>query len=247
MTQLDITWRRNPVTCWTRESAIEILPVEAEAIPPALFQQAHVALQLTRVNPETLAPITREGITEIDVLNVVRQWVSGEARRTDVIPVLGRAGAGKSHLVRWLRNEFDHDPIPDLRTVFIPKHRTSLRGVVELLLHAFDDVDELTTVREDLRSATETDKSPEWLRTEIRDRLCAGVEYEPDRTTVTDTEKEARDLLSRTLPALLRDPHFAPQHIGPESAIARLVGEKLEGRDADDAVEVAFQFAAEDL
>ena len=246
MSRLDIRWR-DPVTCWTRESAMEVLPVEAEAIPPALFQQAHVALQLTRVNPENLTPIAEEGTTETDVLALVRQRVSGKVRRTDIIPVLGRAGAGKSHLVRWLRHEFAREPLPQLRTVFIPKHRTSLRGVVELLLQAFADVDELAGLRDDLWSATETDKSPEWLRTAIRDRLCAGVEYEPDRTAVTEAEKEARDLLSRALPALLRDPHFAPQHLSSGSAIARLVDEKLEGRNADDAVEVAFQFTADDV
>lgn len=245
MSDLDVTWR-DPVTCWTRESAMEILPVEAEAIPPALFQQAHVDLQLTQVDPESLGTVANK-IREHDVLNLVKERVGGKVRRTDIIPVLGRSGAGKSHLVRWLRNELRRGPMPELRTVFIPKHRTSLRGVVERLLQAFEDVEELASVRGDLRSATDTDKTPERLRTDIRDKLCAGVEHDTDRTAVAEQEKEARDLLSGALPALLRDPHFAPHHLGPESAIARLVDEKLEGRDADDAVEIAFQFSKEDL
>lgn len=246
MTSLDIAWRE-PTTCWSAEAAQEILPVEAEAIPVPLFQQAHVPLHLTRVNPENLTPLATDDVTERDVLELVRARVGGTARRTDIIPVLGRAGAGKSHLVRWLRNELVREPLPRLRTVFIPKHRTSLRGVVELLLDAFSDIEELATLREDLASATDSEKSREQLRTEIRDQLCTGVEFQTDRTTVSPGEVESRDFLAKALPALLRDPHFSPQYLADGSAIAALVAEKLDGRAGDNAVEMAFQFKGDDL
>src|SRR5690348_17331090 len=49
-----------------------------------------------------------------------------------VIPILGQSGMGKSHLIRWLRM---HLELPSTtRVVFIPKHQTSLRGILELVL-----------------------------------------------------------------------------------------------------------------
>ncbi|MEX2375167.1 MAG: protein DpdH [Dehalococcoidia bacterium] len=245
MTQSTIPEWRTPRTCWTPHEA-RGLPVEAEEMSVAQFLQTHVQLDLSRVNATSLETV-EERLTEIDVLDDLRARIAENDRDTDIIPVLGDSGAGKSHLVRWLRHALMNDVPDTLRVVFIPKHRTSLRGVVDRVLSAFRDVPELGEIRQALLSASDRNESAEELRSRLRNVLADGLEFHADRTDVEEAEREARDALARSLPPLLRDGHFGPRYLADGSAIARLVEEKLTGRAGSDAAEEAFHFKEEDV
>jgi hypothetical protein len=243
-----MSWR-TPITCWRAEEADAIIPVEAEAVPEAVFQTTHVPLQLRQVPPrQPTGGEVRAGVSEGDVLEYLVGRLAADARSTDVIPILGDAGAGKSHLVRWLRHELSRADLEDVRVIFVPKHRTSLRGVVELVLNEFPDEQGLDDLRDRLLTARESDMTEGELRARMRDALCVGLEHHADVTTVVDeTEEQARGYLAKALPALLRDPHFAPRYLDDGNAIARLVEEKRTGRRGDEDVEDAFEFTADDV
>ena len=245
MTQSTIPEWRTPRTCWTPQEA-RGLPVEAEEMSVAQFLQTHVRLDLSRINARNLETVEAR-LTEIDVLEDLRARIAENDRDTAIIPVLGDSGAGKSHLVRWLRHALQNDVPDTLRVVFIPKHRTSLRGVVDRVLSAFRDMPELDEVRQALLSASDRSESAEELRSRLRNVLADGLEFHADRTDVEEGEREARDALSRSLPPLLRDGHFGPRYLADGSAIARLVEEKLTGRAGSDAAEEAFRFKEEDV
>ena len=242
------TWRAD-VTCWDPESAERLIPIEAEALPDDLFQATHVPLRLRRVSPVEPDTMAGEEVSEEQVLSYLLHTLQPGARRTDILPILGASGAGKSHLVRWVRNELRQQPqLTDLRVVFIPKHRTSLRGVIASIVSAFDDLPDIASLRDRLLAAREDTASPAALRTRVRDALCYGLEYHADRTETSDgLEEDACRYLSSALPAILRDPHFAPRYLEPDGAIARLVEEKQSGRRGDDALEHAFRFSATDV
>ena len=240
---------RDDITCWSPEAADHLIPVEAESLPDELFQATHVPLQLRRVPATNPNAAHGEEVSERQVLDQLLRRLEPQSRETDIIPILGASGAGKSHLVRWLRNELRlRDDITDVRFVFVPKHRTSLRGVIASIMSAFEDVDEVADLRDRLLSAREDELTDEELRARVRDSLANGLEFRPERTQAPDEETgQLRSYLAESLPAILRDPHFGPRYTAPGGAIARLVEEKRRGRRGDDAVEDAFQFRAEDV
>src|SRR5205807_2655698 len=55
-------------------------------------------------------------------------------KRSDplIIPIIGASGSGKSHLVRWLH--FHLRPNKQRHVIYVPRERTSLADVVELIL-----------------------------------------------------------------------------------------------------------------
>lgn len=236
------TWR-SPATCWSRQEADHLIPLEAEAVQDAVFHATHVPLALTEVQPSDLRVTTSTGgADEHEVL----RYVLGR-RGTDIIPVLGKSGAGKSHLVRWLRNETLRSPDDAVRVVFVPKHRTSLYGVVERVLGSFEDESFAEPFREKLSTAREADATDQELRERLRDEIARGVRFHPERTDVPDDQVQHRVWLSSQLPNLLRDPHFSPRYLQDGAAIAKLVEEKRHGRAADDAVDDAFRFSSADI
>lgn len=241
-------WRED-ITCWAPEAADHLIPVEAESLPDELFQATHVPLQLRRVSATSPDSSQGEQVSEQQVLSQLLRGLAPQSRETDIIPILGASGVGKSHLVRWLRNELQlRDDIPDIRFVFIPKHRTSLRGVITAIMTAFEDVHEVSELRDRLLSAREDELTDEELRARVRDALANGLEFHPERTPATDdAEVQLRDYLAGSLPAILKDALFGPRYVAPGGAIARLVEEKRRGRRGDDAVEDAFQFRAADV
>lgn len=242
------TWR-DDITCWSPEAADHLIPVEAESLPDELFQATHVPLQLRRVDATNPNAAQGEQVSEQQVLDHLLRRLEPQSRENDIIPILGASGAGKSHLVRWLRNELQlRDDITDVRFVFVPKHRTSLRGVITAIMSAFEDVAEVDELRDRLLSAREDELTDDELRARVRDALANGLEFRPERTRADDeATEELRTYLAGSLPTILRDPHFGPRYTDPRGAIARLVEEKRRGRRGDDAVEDAFRFCAEDV
>src|SRR6266508_3643689 len=114
-----MSWRGSlRAACWEPGTASAVIPVEAEERSDPVFMATHSRLPLlarSRVD-------STEGdlVSEIDLLRTVRE----QPVDYPILPILGRAGAGKSHLVRWLRIHLD--PEPGTKKVFVPKHRTSL-------------------------------------------------------------------------------------------------------------------------
>lgn len=233
---------RDPPTCWDAADAQSVIQIEAEASREAIFEAVHVPLEILKVHRTKLTP-TGNPVAENDVLGHVLARSD-----TNVVPVLGESGAGKSHLVRWLRNRFHRDEPEGFRPVFVPKHRTSLYGVTDLILREFEDEASLDGFRDLLRSARDLDLTDEETVVRLRDAICIGLEYHAERTHVDDDQEgAARDYLRDHLPRLLRDPVFASRYTARSSALWRLAQEKRYGRSEDDAVDEAFEFVPDDL
>ena len=236
-------WRQDGAACWSEQQARRVIPVEAEELPDHIFASTHVPLQLRPIAPKTLAAVSASSMGEDDLLDRVRATTG-----TDVIPILGASGAGKSHLVRWLRGELRRDPIPATTVVFIPKHRTSLYGVVRRVLDVFEGEPFVAPFRKRLEHAQDSSVSDEALRMQLRDVIAHGLQHRMEATETSGPEEaQMHEWLAKELPKLLRDPLFEQTYLAPDAALGRLVEEKRHGRAGDDAVEEAFEFTARDV
>src|SRR3954454_2114888 len=96
-----------------------------------------------------------------------------------IIPVLGEPGTGKSHLVRWVWNQFRRVPDESFAMVYIPRIRMNIAGVLERLLDAAlkDQDASVRSAAEDLLTAaraTYQDRDPDRVARELR----AGIVYQ---------------------------------------------------------------------
>ena len=162
------------------------------------------------------------------------------------VPVLGNAGTGKSHLVRWLWINIPADE--KRRVILIPRGGTNLRGVVELILRdmqgpAFD------RYRDRLGNATNNLSLPQ-ARHVLLDNLALAVGPDGARGPVPDASadvREAHEHLRTYLPALLRDQFFRSHLLREAGIIDELVRHALGSTDKVERRDARRQFSAGDL
>jgi hypothetical protein len=147
--------------------------------------------------------------------------------------------------VRWLRANLEAKP--STRLIFVPKHRMSLRGILELILeHASGPrADEL---RAKVTTAVDAAADEKTAQLKLRAALAVNIETRGSRSEGTAEEIELRQYLASPggLPALFGDDVFRSRLLAEQGPIARLVREKVSGKGDGDK-EDAFGFAADDL
>ncbi len=147
--------------------------------------------------------------------------------------------------MRWLRINLDEKP--STRMIFVPKHRMSLRSILDLILEHAEG-----QRAEDLRAkvATAVDAATDEKAAQLRLRAELAVLIETRGATKdgTSDEVDLRAYLASPggLPALFGDDVFRSRLLADDGPIARLVKEKLSGKGSEDKDE-AFGFTAEDL
>ncbi|MEV6416168.1 protein DpdH [Kribbella sp. NPDC051718] len=240
-----MNWRSTlPASCWDAREAATIIPVEAESTSDAVFLATHSSIPITLRDQVAM---TGEGgpigtvVDEHALLRAVQEQPADQP----IIPILGKSGTGKSHLVRWLRINLSTKE--STRLIFVPKHRMSLRSILELILeHATGD--RAKELRAKVATAVDAfvDETEAMLR--LRATLSVLIETRGEKKDRTPEEVELRAYLAGPtgLPALLGDPVFRGRLLHRDGPIARLVREKLSGKGAEDK-EDAFGFSASDL
>jgi hypothetical protein len=144
------------------------VPSEAESLSDSVFLAVHQPTALFRRVMGT-KPMT-EPAKEADLLAWLLSPNVPEGHR--VVPVVGRAGTGKSHLIRWLDI---HIPRQGRHVIRIPKS-SSLRRVLELVLQGLDGPgysairDELLRARDNLSLIAAEEGLLANFRTALRER-----------------------------------------------------------------------------
>ncbi len=234
-----MSWRApEPAACWLDRAVSAVIPVEAETPPDAVFLATHSRLPI--LQRQQVKVHDGRVVDEAAVLDAV----ASQPADYPVLPVLGRSGAGKSHLVRWLRLNLRLEE--GTKLVFVPKHKTSLRGILDLVLQHVDE-ERSRELRGRVARAVDSFGSEQEARLRLRSELATLVETRgvEGGTSVGD-EQELRVYLAGALPALLLDPWFKKTLLADAGAVARLVREKLYGREESDK-EDAFGFSPADV
>ena len=180
-----------------------------------------------------------------------RHLLDGTPREgTLVVPIIGKPGTGKSHIIKWL-----HAAIPldseDLVVRHIPREGTSLPDVVRLLLEGLSGgrFDDLRQSMEHARSNIGSlDQAATRLSLRIAELVQHGVPGGWRRAAGID-ETTRDSLCDRSiLPAVLTDPVCREHLTRPGGPIYRLAEDIVDGyRRSDDDDEEELGFHNDDL
>jgi hypothetical protein len=223
--------------CWAEQTVAATVATEAVSPSDNVFLATHFPLDIQR----TTVSSGRTGATKVvNERAVLDDFLTRPTNKGVLImPVLGESGAGKSHLVRWVRA---HTPSTSTRQViYLPKDNTSLAGVVELLLMGnvgspFDEI------RADL-GRLGRDMTQEALQHALLDKLAAALLTATPRA---DVPLERALVGEFGLRSLLVDPFFRPKILRPDGLIARRARHILEGR-GESSGDIPMDFTADDL
>jgi len=228
--------------CWNPEAINETFVRDVGNLKGSLFKAVHHPLRAQK------RPIDQpEGGDWVLEDQVVKHF-TGPLRGDGYvfIPVVGQAGTGKSHLVRRVYEETKAHP--GWRTIQLPKNRTSLRHVVEVLIEGLDGP-VAKKAREDLLNAPAARETPDLLADRLIDTIAIEVEH-GDHTSKRKTRGEQQnfDKIRGELPNVLRDKLTRTTMTKEGGVIRRLVGLGAEGRNPDDGLdEHAVEVSTADL
>jgi hypothetical protein len=160
------------------------------------------------------------------------------------VAVLGGAGTGKSHLIRWLAAKIQQLPTQKTRKVLlIPRSGTNLRDIIERIVNLMEGAraDEYRTRLADATNSLGEDEA----RGQLLNNLATLIEYS-GATDLTRSD-EAEVYVAANLPALLLDWHFRQHLLRDGAIIHRLITHIMGAVDSIEAVEERRRFTVEDL
>nr|WP_276516423.1 protein DpdH [Streptomonospora nanhaiensis] len=226
--------------CWTPENAATTINTEAISPSPAVFLATHAPLRIrrARIQGRRLTPTDTDSV--VDETTVLGDFLN---RRADtgalLMPVVGDSGSGKSHLVRWVREQVP--PSDKRQVIYLEKSRTSLKAVIEELLRGIED-DALTSLRNDINSFSEGADE-----TAVARRLINALNESLAATSSREMSGDARVLVGpRGLATILQDPYIQEHMLAPGRFVPQLAHQLLHNREST-ASERPPGFTVDDL
>ena len=225
--------------CWAPDKASAVISTEAVNPSAAVFLATHAPLKIRRslINGRSLVP-TDATVEEREVL---RDFLETKANTgTLLMPIVGDSGSGKSHLVRWVRENIQAGD--RRRVIYLEKSETSLKGVVEQLLEGVES-ETLNQLRRDVHTFSEGVDEAGLSRRLVN--ALNEVLAQTDRESVPS--RRARILAGpRGLAALLQDPYVQEHLLAEGRYIPQYAAQLLSSREADQS-ERPPGFTTEDL
>lgn len=206
--------------CWNPEWVERVMNTEALQPPVPVFLAVHHPVKMFRT---TYASLYQGRVEEALTPYTERNLLDELLRPKDFafIPVLGNAGTGKSHLVRWL--SLNIPPSENRHVLLIPKIDTNLWDVLYRILHVpgVKDNPEFEEYRATLRKTERELQSEEHAREKLLYSLAIACGRNGPHKMQGLTGL-GLDLVDH-LPDLLTDPYFKEHWLHNDGVFARLV------------------------
>lgn len=229
--------------CWDPAWVDQVMNTEALQPSEAVFLAVHHPMKMVRTTYAALY----QGRNDPGALYAEQQFIEDVLRPDDFafVPVIGKAGCGKSHLVRRLALTIPKTA--NRHVLLIPKVDTNLWDVLNRILDlpgvrgnaSFDDY------RASLRKARAELRSEEHAREELLNKLAlaCGVNGPHKMLGLTQVQHD----LAQNLPNLLYDPFFREILLAEKGVIDRLVQHTIGQSTAVERLEERREFKVEDL
>jgi hypothetical protein len=221
--------------CWYPSRVADVMNTEALSTPAEIFLATHSPMPLYRRDLSSVGGET--ALSPYSENQLLHDFLAPED--FSFVAILGGAGTGKSHLVRWLSTRLEESN--GRRVLLIPRAGTSLHEILRLILkdvrgERFDEY------RKRL-SSSNTAMSAEEARVRLLENLAIAVE---GAESVDAALTEQQDYLSAELPHMLRDPVFRHHFLEPGGVLDRLASHVVGGGGIE-RVEQRRSFTVADL
>jgi hypothetical protein len=229
--------------CWDPAWVERVMNTEALQPERHVFLAVHQPVRMFRTSLTALKGQGERGAKPYSE----RELLADLLRPADfeLVPVLGNAGTGKSHLVRWLHEHIP--PAPNRHVLLIPKIDTNLWDVLHRILSLdgvkgdaqFDDYrSRLGRARGELRSEKEG-------REKLLNNLAVACGQNGPHKMQGLTEEQ--QYLATNLPNLLYDPFFREALLADGGIIDRLVKHTIGRTEGVERLDEKRGFRVEDL
>ncbi|SEH06418.1 protein DpdH [Candidatus Venteria ishoeyi] len=196
--------------CWKPEQALAVMNPDAEAVPEEIFLAVHTEYDLQVSAP---AGSARKKITPKKFL---KDFLSASRSHVQAV-VLGESGSGKSHFIQWMYLNIPEQP--NRKILRIPKAGTSLKHIVQKIIHELPEADR-KIYQDELDQAGRHTFTPEGQRNRLLDQIAFAIGEDKPR----QADNELEEFLLQNIPHLFHDPHFRNTYfLKKESIIEELV------------------------
>ncbi|MEA5506975.1 protein DpdH [Halotia wernerae UHCC 0503] len=224
--------------CWKLDMIGQVMNIDATQTANHLFLATHHPIAMYR--QDSIKALSQ---SEYDEAQFLKDFLA--EKDFAFVPVLGQAGTGKSHLIRWL--EANIKSTDRRKVLLIPRIGTNLKDIIEKILNIAEfEVDKLDEYRKRLNqsSRTFTDKG---AREQLLNNLAFQVGINGQHTRAQLADKETQDYLIKYLPALLYDDFFREHLLRNGEIIHRLVIHTLGYQYTIEDINERREFSIEDL
>lgn len=219
--------------CWMPARVAKVMDTEALQTPPEVFLATHSELPMFRADLSG-----GDALREYDEHVFLRDFLAPPDYA--FVAVLGGAGTGKSHLIRWLSTRLQ--ATERRRVLLIPRAGTSLHEVLRRILDGIEG-ERFDEYRRRLHESSNAMSVAE-ARTRLLDNLAVAVNSTAQGSEGPLSEEE--DYLASELPNLLRDPVFRSHFLQPGGVLDRLAAHVVGGGGVE-RIEERRAFGAADL
>jgi hypothetical protein len=231
--------------CWHPEWVEQVMDTEALQPRDHVFMATHHPVPMFRTTLTALYSGTRADRSARSIYSeeqLLRDFLA--PKEFAFVPILGEAGTGKSHLVRWLSANLP--PGKKRHVLLIPKIDTNLRDVLDRVLRLpgtegprFDDY------RSRLHRATSELRTEKEAREKLLNNIAVACgENGPHQMR---NLSEPQTYLAQNLPNLLYDPYFRGHLLKDEGIIHRLVEHTIGQTSRVERLQEKRGFKEEDL
>ncbi len=216
--------------CWKEDRIESVLNPDALQTSEAVFLATHHPMRMLR-----------DSSLPYDERSFLEEFL--KPRDYAFVPVLGEAGIGKSHLIRWLSVKIP--PTNKRKVILVRKAATNLREIIRLIIHdargkVFEEY------RSQLDAASSDLASPEYAREKFLDNLALESSRNCARGLPTKMAEELGFVVDR-LPSLLRDAVFRRILLQRGNVIERLTNHVFGKSNRVHRLDERRQFVEEDL